>query len=144
MFNIRHMRQEDIGAIVKIEQECFSTPWTMEGFFDSLGLDYAVSVVAEEYGKLLGYGGIYFTAEEGEITNVAVMATERRRGIADALLKQIDIEAKNRNVTKIFLEVRVSNEAALQLYQRHGYKLCGTRKNFYRLPQEDAYVMCKE
>lgn len=144
MFNIRHMRQEDIGDIVKIEQACFSTPWTMEGFLDSLGLNYAVFVVAEENGKLLGYGGIYFTAEEGEITNVAVAATERRRGVADAILKQIDIEAKNRKVSKIFLEVRVSNEAAIQLYKKHGYQLQGTRKNFYRLPQEDAYVMCKE
>ena len=85
--------------------------------------------------------GIYCTLDEGEITNVAVAPAARRRGIARALLTELKQQLACRNVARIVLEVRVSNEPAIRLYEQMGFSVLGVRKNFYEKPTEDAYIM---
>ena len=88
-----------------------------------------------------GYCGIYLAADEGEITNVAVAECFRRRGIAGLLVEQILTESRNRGAARVFLEVRESNFPAIQLYEKHGFQVVGTRRAFYQKPTEDALLM---
>lgn len=141
MITVRTMQIKDAQSVSRIEQEIFSKPWSYQGFVDALNLGNTIFLVAEEEGKILGYIGMYLSLDEGEITNVAVAATERQRGVGGLLLTEMKKEAERRSVARIILEARVSNDSAIRLYERSGFKNCGVRKGFYDLPKEDAYIM---
>lgn len=141
MISVRPMLQEDVDAAARIEQQVFSQPWSRQGFLDALKIPNTVFLIAEEDGRLLGYAGMYCTLEEGEVTNVAVAPQERRRGVGGMLMEAIREEAKRLGLERIILEVRVSNESAIRLYERQGFTKCGTRKGFYDFPKEDAYIL---
>lgn len=138
---IRTMQEGDVAAVAALEAQIFPMPWSAAGFADTLPREDVIFLVAYEQDKLLGYVGIYCTLDEGEITNVAVAPAARRRGIARALLTELKQRLTNRNVDRIVLEVRVSNEPAIRLYEQMGFAVLGTRKNFYEKPTEDAYIM---
>lgn len=138
---IRKMKEQDISWVARIESENFSMPWSENAFTDSLCQEEALFLVAEEEGRGLGYIGVYLSLDEGEITNVSVDSTQRNRGVGKALVQQLKKEAADRNVERIFLEVRVSNEPAIHLYEKQGFEQVGCRKNFYERPREDAWVM---
>lgn len=135
------MCPEDVGAVYKIERECFSQPWSEQGFRDTIGKEYAVFLVAKKQRQILGYGGMYCAADEGEITNIAVDIGSRRARIGSLLLEALLKQAEKRNLLHIVLEVRKSNQAAISLYERYGFKIEGIRKGFYEKPKEDAYIM---
>ena len=141
MIQIRRMQAKDTDAAAALEKEIFSQPWSSQGFSDAINLDNTVFLVAEEENTIIGYVGMYFSVDEGEITNVAVSEGSRRHGVGDRLLKQLLAIATEKGISRIVLEVRVSNIGAIRLYERNGFTLCGTRKGFYEFPKEDAYVM---
>ena len=138
---IRTMQKGDVAAVAALEAQIFSMPWSAAGFADTLPREDVIFLVAYEQDELLGYVGIYCTLDEGEITNVAVAPAARRRGIARALLTELKQQLACRNVARIVLEVRVSNEPAIRLYEQLGFSMLGVRKNFYEKPTEDAYIM---
>ena len=138
---IRTMQKGDVAAVAALEAQIFSMPWSAAGFADTLPREDVIFLVAYEQDELLGYVGIYCMLDEGEITNVAVAPAARRRGIARALLTELKRQLACRNVTQIVLEVRVSNEPAIRLYEQLGFSMLGVRKNFYEKPTEDAYIM---
>lgn len=138
---IRKMEARDVSWMARIEQENFSMPWSEKAFMDSLSQEEALFLVAEEEDRVLGYIGIYLSFEEGEITNVSVDSSCRNKGVGSALVEQLKKEAQARGTEKIFLEVRVSNEPAIHLYEKQGFEKVGCRKNFYEKPREDAWVM---
>ena len=138
---IRTMQKDDVAAVAALEAQIFSIPWSAAGFADTLPREDVIFLVAYEQDELLGYVGIYCTLDEGEITNVAVAPAARRRGIARALLTELKRQLACRNVARIVLEVRVSNEPAIRLYEQLGFSVLGVRKNFYEKPTEDAYIM---
>lgn len=138
---IRTMQKGDVAAVAALEAQIFSMPWSAAGFADTLLREDVIFLVAYEQDELLGYVGIYCTLDEGEITNVAVAPAARRRGIARALLTELKRQLTCRNVAQIVLEVRVSNEPAIRLYEQMGFSVLGVRKNFYEKPTEDAYIM---
>lgn len=142
MIEIRRMRTEDVDAVAQLEQAIFAQPWSRRGFLDAIQMEHTVFLVAEEDGEIRGYIGMYVSIDEGEITNVAVDAGQRCRGIGETMLRQMLQEAKKRAIAKIVLEVRVSNQSAIRLYERNGFRMLGIRKGFYELPREDAYIMC--
>lgn len=119
----------------------FSQPWNRQGFAEALFLDNACFLVAVQEDTVLGYCGFYMAADEGEIINVAVRPQSQRQGIADQLMRAMLAEGRANGVSRFFLEVRVSNQAAIHLYEKHGFVRQGIRKHFYILPEEDAYVM---
>ncbi len=84
---------------------------------------------------------ILWNVYEGEIINVAVRRDCQRQGIADCLLLALLQEGRQNGIGRFFLEVRVSNAAAIHLYKKHGFVIQGIRKNFYEDNHEDAYVM---
>ena len=92
-------------------------------------------------GEVAGYLGCYCIAGTGEITNVAVKSSCRRKGIGGKLLEKLYEEAVLLDTQEFFLEVRESNEAAIALYSRQGFVKEGIRKNFYEMPVENAIIM---
>lgn len=137
---IREMSKEDIPEVAAIEKLCFSQPWSERGFEEGLEAS-AIFLVAEENYRILGYIGMYVSAPEGEITNVAVDPEMRSKGTGKALVDAMKQWACDHGVTSIILEVRVSNAVAIHVYERIGFAKLGVRKNFYQFPTEDAFVM---
>ena len=84
---------------------------------------------------------MYISFEEGEITNVAVSSKYRKHGIGNHLVTAMQRVAKEKNLERMILEVRATNEPALSLYKRKGFTELGIRKNFYEKPTEDAIIM---
>lgn len=140
---IRKMTAADVGEVAALEAATFSMPWSKQGFSDILYREDVLFLVAREE-TLLGYVGVYCTADEGEITNVAVAPQARRRGVARALLEELTVQLAVRRIERIVLEVRVSNDPAIRLYEQAGFQTVGKRKNFYERPVEDAYVMVRQ
>lgn len=141
---IRRMTAADVSSVAELEARIFSVPWSVQGFADTLYREDVLFFVAYEEEKLLGYAGVYCTADEGEITNIAVSPLARRHGVGRALMETLANALADRQIDRIVLEVRVSNEAAIRLYEQMGFAVVGTRKNFYEKPLEDAYVMVRE
>ena len=168
MINIRNADEHDIGELAEIEAECFSVPWSEKSFSDALHMDNTLFLAAEEIAgetggkaeespvnpatelqksgswKIVGYCGLYQALDEGEITNIAVAVKFRGRQIGGRLLERMLLEAVRRGICKIFLEVRIRNTPAIQLYQKYGFTICGLRKGFYEKPKEDAWLMVWE
>lgn len=141
MPKVRRMSAEDLEQVAAIAAEVFTDPWTMQGFAEALLMDNACFLLAVDGNTVLGYCGIYMAADEGEIINVAVKPEFRRQKIADKLIGALLSEGHKNGVSRFFLEVRVSNAAAIHLYEKNGFVKQGIRKNFYEKPHEDAYVM---
>lgn len=141
MIQIREMQVKDADAVAAIEQQIFSQPWSRQGFLDAVNFANTVFLVAEENNRIVGYIGMYVAMDEGEITNVAVAPVERCHGIGGMLIAELLKIAENKGIARIVLEVRVSNDSAIRLYERNGFVQCGVRRGFYEFPKEDAYVM---
>lgn len=145
MLDVIRMTAEHIASVALIENECFGEcAWSENSLKSSLETDGANFFVAVCEREVVGYVGMNCVLDEGYITNVAVRGDYRRRGVADKLLSALDECMEKLNLSFISLEVRVSNLAAITLYEKNGYKNLGVRKAFYRLPTEDAYIMTKE
>lgn len=142
--NVRSMQIEDTEAVSVLEAAIFSQPWSKKGFEDALNMENTIFLVAEYEGEIAGYIGMYLSLDEGEITNVAAASGMRRMGVGNTLICSAIKAALEKGITRIILEVRVSNETAIRLYERNGFKICGTRKGFYEFPKEDAYIMLYE
>lgn len=141
MVIIRAMEKSDCKAAAELEKEIFSQPWSEQGFLDAIAMDGNIFLVAEDAGEICGYIGMYVSLDEGEITNVAVAPQKRGAGVGGMLLQESIGLARKRDVEQIVLEVRVSNQPAIQLYEKYGFEHCGVRKGFYDFPKEDAYIM---
>ena len=127
----------DIAEIVKIENACFSTPWSEESLKESLKSECSHFYLAEADGKTAGYIGVQIFSGEGYVTNVAVLPEYRRQGIAKALIEK----ALENDMQFLTLEVRESNTPAINLYKSLGFETVGKRPKFYREPEEDAVLM---
>ncbi len=139
---IVQMTKEDAKELATLDQLCFSVPWSEKSFSEEAQNPLATYFVAKENDKIIGYGGIWNVSGEGQITNIAVHPDMRKKGIASGILKNLISSSKA--FEKIFLEVRESNIAAICLYEKHGFKKCGIRKNFYHSPVENGIVMIRE
>lgn len=130
-----------LSRVAEIEALCFAEPWS-EAALGLLTGEMGYGVVAmNEDGQVLGYGGMLIAPDEGQITNIAVHPSHRRLGVGHALLSALEQEAQGRGLGQLSLEVRVSNLAAISLYERHGFEAAGRRRGFYRHPTEDGLVM---
>ncbi len=140
--SVELLTQAQLENVAKIELECFSEPWSVS----SLGLLTQapnVGFVAMADGRAVAYGGMMCVLDEGQITNIATLGAFRGRGYADAVLSALCEYAEQNGICEISLEVRRSNEAALSLYEKHGFLCVGERRGFYRKPTEDAIIMKK-
>ena len=142
-FVITNAQEELLPQIQKIEQQSFSVPWTEAMLRLQLDPDSHVFLTAEAEGSVIGYIGMMFVLDEGYISNVAVHPLWRRRGVADALLDALIEQAGQKMLSFLTLEVRASNAPAIALYEKHGFRAVGRRKNYYEKPAEDAILMTR-
>ena len=140
---IRPMEVSDTEQVEMIEKQIFSIPWSQKSFEDACQSNDNIYLVCEMNGQIAGYCGLWTVLGEGNITNMAVSGGFRRLGIAETLMKEMEKRGMSKNVVTYFLEVRKSNEAAVNLYKKMGYVQIAVRKNFYEKPVEDALVMSK-
>lgn len=136
---ITEMREAHLPALAEIERACFHAPWSEDALRAELGK--GIFLVVEAEGRAIAYAGCQTVLDEGYITNVAVAPTFRRQGAGRALLAALAARARAQGLAFVTLEVRASNAPAIALYEGAGYVRVGTRKNFYRAPQEDAVLM---
>lgn len=141
LWRIRPAIPADAERLLPIEQRCFSDPWSVAAFEETLRPPHGLGLVAERAGLVKGYLVARAIAGEGEILNLAVAPDARRRGLGDQLLGAGIAALAAAEVREIFLEVRERNQAALQLYQRRGFRPIGVRAGYYRNPVEDAIVL---
>jgi ribosomal-protein-alanine N-acetyltransferase len=129
-------------GILEVERESFPDPFTRETFEQFLK-EENVFIVALEKEKVVGY--IFATIFQGkaEVVSVAVKNCKRGMGVGYNLFKRLEQRLKELGVSKLFLEVRVSNKAAQKLYAKLGFKQVSTIKSYYA-DGEDAVLMSKE
>lgn len=139
----RRMTPADVPFISKLEQETFSMPWSAESFLEMISKEDARYYVAERDGQLLGGCGVLMIAGEGNITNVVVAPEARNQGVGTAMLKYLMEDGKREGLTAYTLEVRVSNAAAIHVYEKLGFVSEGIRPGFYEKPTEDAAIFWK-
>ena len=139
---IKKVTEDMLADIAALERECFAEPWSETSLGLLLG-ERAVGFAAFVDGRLAAYAGMTYVLDEGQITNIATYPEFRRQGLARALLDALDGYSKENGIAFLSLEVRESNTAARALYASCGWCDVGVRKNFYKLPTEDAIVMTK-
>lgn len=140
---IRELRKEDIEPLSRIEAESFSMPWSPQDFADLLSRPYCTYLVAEVDGEIVGSSGMTNICNEGNIDNVVVAERFRGRGIATKLMESLLEVGDKMGVEAYTLEVRVSNSAAIHVYEKFGFVSEGIRPGFYEKPKEDAMIMWK-
>ena len=145
---IRKARKGDIDRIIDIERSWHHlSHWSIDSYYRLLNDDsFTSSFVAEaesEKGRsqIVGFVIFHIAADVSEIYNIAVESTHARSGIGDQLMRAAIEESGRRNARKVILEVRKSNNPAINFYLKFNFKIAGDRKNYYSNPIEDAYVM---
>lgn len=128
-------------SLSELDTVCLSVPWSYESFLKESKNPLAHYVIAEDGEKVVGYCGYWQVADEGQITNIAVLPEYRRQKIAHKMLSLAIQNAKICGLFSLSLEVRESNSAAISLYEGFGFKRVGCRKNYYKSPNEAAVLM---
>ena len=139
---ITPMHADHLDDLADLESMAFSKPWSYDALAEELQNPLAVFYVAEdvEAESAIGYVGMHHILDEGFITNVVVHPAYRRQGIAASLLEEIREYGENHDLSRITLEVRASNNAAIALYKKFGFEKDGVRPGFYDSPKEDGYI----
>lgn len=142
--NYEPMQQADLADVLALEESVYPHPWSMGNFVDSLSSNYEAWVLRDQNGDLLGYFLLMAIVGEAHLLNVAVSAERQGQGLGRVLLNQAVACARGLGMESVLLEVRPSNERALKIYERYGFKQIGRRKGYYpaaNQQREDAIVM---
>jgi ribosomal-protein-alanine N-acetyltransferase len=141
---LRPMRREDVPKVITIEREIYPYPWTEGIFFDCLRVGYGCWVL-EHNAELAGYGVVTLAAGEAHLLNLSVAREHQGRGLGRTLLRHLIDFIRRLGGEVVFLEVRPSNRAAVQLYESEGFARIGTRHRYYPADEgrEDAWVFSR-
>lgn len=139
---IRMMEPIDIPYVFNIEQQNYANPWTKNIFQRCLEVGYH-AVVLEKDQKIIGYALTSVVLDECHILNISIAPCVQQQGHGAYLFAFLLENAKKQGVSKVYLEVRQSNEAAIGLYKRFGFEKIGVRKQYYQtqIGLEDALLL---
>jgi ribosomal-protein-alanine N-acetyltransferase len=160
-WEIAPMKQGDLDDIMEIERLAFRAPWSRQVFVEELDRDWAhVDVLRErkpprpspspdgarkgEGGGVLAFVNFWLVRDEVHVLNVATHPSARRQGHASRLLEHVISFAHREKCRYVTLEVRRSNQSAIRLYRKYGFRPVGIRPNYYVEDNEDALVMLLE
>lgn len=136
------MTKDDISAVEKIEQTCFSDAWSEKLLSEMLESEWDEAWVLADHDKTVaGYANFRFLAGEGELMRIAVLPEYRGCGESRKLMDRLEISAKEKEAPDLTLEVRAGNEPAINLYKAYGFREEAVRKHYYQNPVEDALIM---
>lgn len=143
---VRRLELRDLNAIERIERESYPTPWSRSMFAGELAKPSSISLGAYESdgSALVGYLVVSRYVDAWHVMNVAVTPAYRRRGIARLLLERLFEQTASDERRGYTLEVRVSNEGAIKLYQGLGFVARGVRRGYYTDNREDALIMWRD
>jgi ribosomal-protein-alanine N-acetyltransferase len=137
------MTPQNLDAVLNVEQRTYAHPWSRTNFQDALQSGYQAQLLIAD-ATLLGYFVAMKGVDEVHLLNITVAPEYQRQGWALVMLDALAIWAKGQGADWLWLEVRVSNLRALHVYESHGYRRMGQRKNYYpsaNNQREDAVVM---
>ena len=141
---LRPMRLDDLDAVLAIERSVYSFPWTRGNFIDSLAAGYLAELLLDDGGRLIGYFVAMVGVDEMHLLNLSVAPAHQRQGHARTLLDALEAHCHALHLTTLWLEVRLSNARARQIYLRRGFAEVGLRRGYYpagKGQREDAVVM---
>ena len=144
LVEIRRLKSRDLGAIETIEQRAYPTPWSRSMFASELAKPTSICLGAFEGDRLVGYIINSRYVDAWHVMNVAVDPEHQRRGIATALLERLLELTRDDERRGYTLEVRVSNQEAIRLYQKLGFEPRGIRRGYYTDNREDALIMWRD
>ena len=144
ILNFRPMEEEDLAAVLAIEQAAYEFPWTRTIFRDCLRVGYSCWVL-ERDGLIDAYGVMSVAAGESHILNLCVFPGSQGLGYGTIILDFLLDEAQKLNADTAFLEVRPTNQIARRLYDQSGFNEVGIRRNYYtaKYGREDAIIMAR-
>jgi [ribosomal protein S18]-alanine N-acetyltransferase len=135
---------DDLDALMAIENDVYPYPWTRGNFLDSLYNNYEAWVMRDADGVLLGYFLLMLALDEAHLLNISLRRDLHGKGLGRTLLEKAVAVARGQGAVSMLLEVRPSNQRALQVYLRYGFLQVGRRKGYYPAAantREDAIVM---
>ena len=143
---IRRLELRDLAAIERIERASYPTPWSRSMFAGEIAKPSSVCLGAAdgESGRLLGYLIVSRYVDAWHVMNVAVDPAHRRQGIAGRLLAELFARTSDDGNRGYTLEVRVSNDEAIRLYEKLGFRSRGVRRGYYTDNREDALIMWRD
>lgn len=143
MLRFRKIEVQDAKSLSDLARSVFSMPWSENAFAHLAEDPDSIFYVALEEDVLIGGCGLTHIGLEGDIHNVMVAPEYRGRGVATRMLSVLLEEGEKQGIQEFTLEVRVSNVAAIKVYEKLGFVSEGIRPRFYEQPVEDAMIMWK-
>ena len=141
---IREMTVADLPKVMEIEEACFASPWTLSEYqYELLDNPFSTLFVYEEAGEIIGMFDVWVTFEVAQLANIATKPFYQRQGIGQKLMDELIAFCERQACENITLEVRVSNESAIALYESLGFCKVAKRKQYYQ-DGEDAHLMILE
>jgi ribosomal-protein-alanine N-acetyltransferase len=138
--DIRRLTYADLPQVIAIERRAFPTPWSLAMFVLELSKPAGICLAALLDGRIVGYLVCSRYDTVWHVMNIAVDDRLLRQGIASSLLDRLFDMADKPN-EQYTLEVRTSNDAAIRLYERFGFRAAGRRRAYYHDNREDALIM---
>ena len=137
---------DDLDGVLHVESESFTNPWTRDMYAWELQNRNVchIYVARTHASRVAGFCAFWLVFDEIHINNVAVLPHYRGRGMGSAILRHALREAERLGAPRAMLEVRASNSGAIRLYERLGFRITGTRPNYYSSPVEDARILWRD
>lgn len=141
---VQPLTADILANAYRIHQQAQPRPWSLTTFEDCTTAPYA-GLVATVDGQVVGYAVLLFVADEGTLMDIAVDNAFHRQGIANALMDSSVLICEQKQVSSLWLEVRVNNPAAISLYEKYQFTHIETRKKYYDTPEGkvDAHIMMR-
>jgi len=138
----RLMLEDDLDKVIAIEESVYPFPWTRGIFFDCLNIGYLCWVLEKEQ-KIVAYSVMSVAVGEAHLLTIVVPQDEQGKGYGKKMLDEMIQHAVEDKATTMYLEVRASNNTAIQLYHQRGFNELGIRKNYYpdENGREDALIL---
>ena len=140
---INHMEKSDLSAVMEIERQSFTFPWPEIAFMQGARRTnpHCHFLVARSNGAPIAFINFSIVMDDVHITNFAVSPAHRRQNVGKYLLARSLDYIRTQGGRKVFLEVRISNIAALNLYRQFGFRIADFRRKYYPDDGEDAYIL---
>ena len=128
---LRDMTEDDLDAVLAIERSVHAHPWTPGNFSDALRSRYQCKLYESQMREVVGYAVMMLAVDEAELLDIAIAASQQRKGHGRKLLDQMLALARKHAMRRMVLEVRASNASAIALYRSAGFSDIGLRRDYY-------------
>ena len=130
------MCEADVPQVAQIEALQHHVPWSVQSFADALRCGWHCSVLKSTDDQILGYCVCMTAGDDEELLTISVRPDQMGQGYGKRLMQEVVGGARSRGASHVFLEVRESNQLAIDLYVQMGFKMAGMRKNYYPIPAD--------